>query len=250
MPLLLVNTLLQWLGRPCPPRDALLLRDAWTQYPPGPLPAGTRVLVQRLVAKPEHNGRYARVLSFDAGTGRYVVTLDDGKELELKADCVARAGYCCHICAGTGLTPATSAPGLGSPLPRLHRDWAHPAHIGTGTGLSPATSAPGPGSPRPTHLHRDWAYPCHICIRDRALPCHICTETRAHPWHICTETWAQPVHAKASRSVWHAWHTLVVWSDAAGVWIASSARPTTTSAPGLAPLPRCALGLRRKSRRR
>ena len=216
MPLLLVNTLLQWLGRPYPPRDALLLRDAWTQYPPGPLPAGTRVLVQRLVAKPEHNGRHARVLSFDAGTGRYVVTLDDGKELELKADCVARAGYRCHICAGTGLTPATSASGLGSPLPRLHRDWAHPAHIGTGTGLSPGTSAPGPGSPL-ANLQRDWA---------------------------------QPVHAKASRSVWHAWHTLVVWSDAAGVWITSSARPTTTSAPGLAPLPRCALGLRRKSRRR
>ena len=29
-----------------------------------------------------------------------------------------------HICAGTGLTPATSALGLGSPLPHLHREWA------------------------------------------------------------------------------------------------------------------------------
>jgi hypothetical protein len=29
----------------------------------------------------------------------------------------------CHICAGTGLTPATSAPGLASPLPHLHCDW-------------------------------------------------------------------------------------------------------------------------------
>ena len=27
-----------------------------------------------------------------------------------------------HICAGTGLTPATSAPGPGSPLPHLRRD--------------------------------------------------------------------------------------------------------------------------------
>ena len=35
----------------------------------------------------------------------------------------------CHICAGTGLTPATSAPGLGSPLPRLHRNWAHHRRI-------------------------------------------------------------------------------------------------------------------------
>ena len=39
-----------------------------------------------------------------------------------------------HIGAGTALTPATSAPGLGSPLP---------------------TSAPGLRSPLP-HLHRDW----------------------------------------------------------------------------------------------
>jgi hypothetical protein len=31
-----------------------------------------------------------------------------------------------HIRTGTGLTAATSAPGLGSPLPHLRRDWAHP----------------------------------------------------------------------------------------------------------------------------
>ena len=39
----------------------------------------------------------------------------------------------CHICTGTGLIPATSAPGLGSPLPRLHRDWARPSYVCTGT---------------------------------------------------------------------------------------------------------------------
>ena len=54
----------------------------------------------------------------------------------------------------TGLTPSTSASGLGShhliasglgsPLPHLHRDWARPICIGTG--LSPATSAPGRGA--------------------------------------------------------------------------------------------------------
>ena len=53
------------------------------------------------------------------------------------------------------------------------RDWAHPCHICTGTRLSPATSAPRLGSPVPTsaprlgsplpHLHRDSAFPCHIC---------------------------------------------------------------------------------------
>jgi hypothetical protein len=57
------------------------------------------VFVQRLVAKPEHNGKRARVLSFDAHTGRYAVALDDGKELSLKAECVARAGCAAAGCA-------------------------------------------------------------------------------------------------------------------------------------------------------
>jgi hypothetical protein len=35
-----------------------------------------------------------------------------------------------------------------APLPHLHRDWAHPSHICTETGLTPPTSAPGLGSPR------------------------------------------------------------------------------------------------------
>ncbi len=64
-----------------------------------PMPAGTRVLVQQLVAKPEHNGKRACVLSFDARTGRYAVALDDGKELSLKAECVAKAGCAAVGCA-------------------------------------------------------------------------------------------------------------------------------------------------------
>jgi hypothetical protein len=48
-----------------------------------------------------------------------------------------------HIRAGTRLSPATSAFGLGSPPPHLRWDWAHPHHIDTGTRLIPATSAPG-----------------------------------------------------------------------------------------------------------
>ncbi len=63
------------------------------------LPAGTRVLMQRLVAKPEHNGKRARVVSFDARSGRYCVALDDGRELSLKAECVARAGCAAAGCA-------------------------------------------------------------------------------------------------------------------------------------------------------
>ena len=37
-----------------------------------------------------------------------------------------------RVCTGTGLPPATSDQGLGSPC-----------HVGAGTGLAPATSAPG-----------------------------------------------------------------------------------------------------------
>ena len=48
---------------------------------------------------------------------------------------------CRRICAGTGLTPATSAPGLGSPLPHLRRDWAHPAHICSSAGAGRACRA-------------------------------------------------------------------------------------------------------------
>ena len=61
----------------------------------------------------------------------------------------------------TGLAPPTSAPGLGAPLPHLRRDWAHPCHICAGTGRTPATSgrtpatsAPGLGSPPPVFHYR------------------------------------------------------------------------------------------------
>ena len=52
--------------------------------------------------------------------------------------------------------PAPSALRLGSPLPHLRRDWAHPAHICAATGLTPPTSAPEPASPLP-HLQPDSA---------------------------------------------------------------------------------------------
>jgi hypothetical protein len=82
--------------RATPPTNAAALAAAGVARP---LPAGTRVLVQRLIAKPEHNGKRARVVSFDARTSRYAVSLDDGKELSLKAECVARAGCASAGCA-------------------------------------------------------------------------------------------------------------------------------------------------------
>jgi hypothetical protein len=47
--------------------------------------------------------------------------------------------------------------GLGSHPPHLHRDWAHRYHICIGTGLAPAPSALGLGSPAPSEL--EWAHP-------------------------------------------------------------------------------------------
>jgi uncharacterized protein YjhX (UPF0386 family) len=82
--------------RATPPTNAAAPAAAGAAHP---LPDGTRVVVQRLVAKPEHNGKRARVLSFDARTGRYAVVLDDGKELSLKVECVARAGCAAAGCA-------------------------------------------------------------------------------------------------------------------------------------------------------
>ena len=52
-------------------------------------------------------------------------------------------GVAQHCTAPHSARRSTSAPGLGSRLPHLYRDWAHPCHICTGTGLIPATSAPG-----------------------------------------------------------------------------------------------------------
>ena len=61
-------------------------------------------------------------------------------------------------CTGTALAAATSAPGLGSPLPHLRRDWARRCYICAGTGLAAATSAPGLGSPwRPSRAPRSAA---------------------------------------------------------------------------------------------
>ena len=59
-----------------------------------------------------------------------------------------------HVCTRT--TSTTSAPGLRSPPPHLHRDWAHPRHICGWTGLTPPTSAPRPRPP-PPHLRRNCA---------------------------------------------------------------------------------------------
>jgi hypothetical protein len=85
-----------------------------------------------------------------------------------------------HLLA-TQLTPPTSAPRAGSPLPHLRQDWAHPCQ----------------------HLHCDWLHPAHSCIAAGTLlstahiyigthPCHICAGTRLSTTHICAWTISFP----------------------------------------------------------
>ena len=68
-------------------------------------------------------------------------------------------------CVRTGLSPATSAPGLGSHLATSAPGLGCASHICAGTGL------------RQPHLCRDWAHPSHTCARTGLTPCHICAGT-------------------------------------------------------------------------
>ena len=54
------------------------------------------------------------------GGGQYAT----GRDFITCGECARR----CHICSGTGIAPATSAPGLGSPPPHLRRDHARLVH--------------------------------------------------------------------------------------------------------------------------
>jgi hypothetical protein len=81
---------------------------------------------------------------------------------------------------------------MNSPLPHLHRDWAHPCHICTRTGLTPATFALGLNSPLP-HLRRDWAHPCHICTGTGLTPTGRTAHCGAHGlrlWSAVDGRWA------------------------------------------------------------
>jgi hypothetical protein len=130
-----------------------------------------------------------------------------------------------------GLTPATSAPGRGSPpchicigtglalMPHLHqglgspschictRDWARPMPHLLRDGARPhATSAPGRGSPSchictrtrlapMPHLHQDGARPHATSAPGRGLPpCHICAGTGLAAAHISSWLGLTPCH--------------------------------------------------------
>ena len=110
-----------------------------------------------------------------------------------------------HIRTGTGPTPPTSAPGMGSPRSHLHRDGAHPAHICTRTGLTPLTSAPGLGAPR-SHLHRHLGSALPHRHRDlSSVPCCCAAAARAPSTGPATRRGAQRPHlfAYIQRRLWH-----------------------------------------------
>jgi hypothetical protein len=65
-----------------------------------------------------------------------------------------------HTGGGTGLTPPTSSPGLGSPHPHPCRDWAHSNHILAATGPAHAHNSAKTlllGTGRPLHFSRQRA---------------------------------------------------------------------------------------------
>ena len=65
--------------------------------------------------------------------------------------------------------PSRSTIGLGSRLPYLLRDWAHPCHICSRTRLDPTTSAPGLGSPLPTSAPGLGKGPAQVLQRDQGV---------------------------------------------------------------------------------
>jgi hypothetical protein len=113
-------------------------------------PAELEALLRSVDSPPPHLRRdWAWSCPICTGTAYKSLVLVGLAGSSRQPSCGARCARCAapcahadpfHICTGTGLTPSTSAPGLGPPLPHLRRDRAHPCHIRPRTGLEPAAS--------------------------------------------------------------------------------------------------------------
>jgi hypothetical protein len=91
--------------------------------------------------------------------------------------------------AGHGLTPPTSAPGLGSPSHICIGTGLTPTHVCTGTGLAPLRA-------RLPHLHRDWARPSPGTPATPAPG--LGSPLSGHACHICTGTGLAPLRGLGS----------------------------------------------------
>ena len=90
-----------------------------------------------------------------------------------------------HLAFGRTRAQAARAFARATEVAEKHLPHRHPFRFA-------ATSAPGLGSPLP-HLRRDWARPCHICAGTGRTPCHIIRPFRSLPrLHPCTARAAQP----------------------------------------------------------
>jgi hypothetical protein len=104
-------------------------------------PVATCCAGSRRVA-PGCNGLHGCAVSVSVGHIRSVTVHVDWPT---RSVAVEISGACYSRCRGPvprmhGLTPTTSGPALGLPMPRLHRDWAGPCHIRPGTWRAPAVS--------------------------------------------------------------------------------------------------------------
>jgi hypothetical protein len=132
------------------PQLLVLIRLVWVQQGPPPRPPSPQPDTPSAPARP-HRTKWEYSTRSDRRQASRCRTPGAAHRVwlrQLRRRRAARLGagmLRCHICPGTGLIPAasatglssrltTSAPGLGSSLPHLHRNWAHPCHICTGTG--------------------------------------------------------------------------------------------------------------------
>ena len=102
-----------------------------------------------------------------------------------------------------GSPAAASAPALGSPLPHLHRDWAHPCHVCTGTGLTTAAferwTAPNAPTSAPGLGRSMWATtPC--MVSSISVPCSS-AGPRCQPTPLIPPHPSRPTHPALHRRV-------------------------------------------------
>jgi hypothetical protein len=126
---------------------------------------------------------------------------------------------------------ADVSPCTGTGRSHLHRDSAHHTHICTGTGLAPATSAPGLCSP-PATSAPGLGSPLQNLRQSGLTPVHVCTGTGLTPVHICTGTGLTKAHSPSrrrrasDRCSWQCTPQTQINTHCAGGAFANAVKPT------------------------